>query len=176
MNSQYSIGSKSDLTIFIAAPDGTIVADNIADEATANRMLSGLNASTIDRDAVIEECARWFEARYPMMPVDEMRNALKSHPIMCVCGEPSDTNVVHRSDAPCYCKSQPAQPCSKPNALQVAFEKIHGLTQPDQRDEALNLAREALALAKSIIGHTDDCGSKFIAEALDAIDALKEGK
>lgn len=31
-------------------------------------------------------------------------------PTKCVCGDPSDTNVVHRSDAPCYYKSQPAQP------------------------------------------------------------------
>ena len=47
-------------------------------------------------------------------------------PTKCVCGEPSDTNVVHRSDAPCYYKSQPAQQDPRDEALEDAkqFEAV----------------------------------------------------
>ena len=47
-------------------------------------------------------------------------------PTKCVCGEPSDTNVVHRSDAPCYYKSQPAQQDPRDDALEDAkqFEAV----------------------------------------------------
>ena len=47
-------------------------------------------------------------------------------PTKCVCGEPSDTNVVHRSDAPCYYKSQPAQQDPRNEALEDAkqFEAV----------------------------------------------------
>ncbi len=59
-----------------------------------------------------------------MKPLDQneedkcLESLLK--PTKCVCGEPSDTNVVHRSDAPCYCKSQPAQQDPRDEALEDA--------------------------------------------------------
>ena len=65
-----------------------------------------------------------------MKPLDQneedkcLESLLK--PTKCVCGEPSDTNVVHRSDAPCYCKSQPAQQDPRNEALEDAkqFEAV----------------------------------------------------